>query len=84
MIEHVRAVLRSPIVGEEPAAAGFTESVASVMTAASGTRVFVKAGSDGDGTGDAVRAGAELAGVIGDLGPPLLSSIESEGWVAAV
>lgn len=84
MVEHVRAVLRSPIVGEEPAAAGFTESVASVMTAASGTRVFVKAGSDGDGTGDAVRAGAELAGVIGDLGPPLLSSIESEGWVAAV
>jgi hypothetical protein len=84
VIDRVGTALGSDIVGEEPAAAGFTESVASVVTAASGATAFVKAGPVSDGSADAVRAGAELAAVIGDLGPPLLSWIEADGWVAAV
>jgi hypothetical protein len=84
VIDQVGGALGGPIVGEEPAAAGFTESVASVVAAASGATVFVKAGPVSDGSADAVRAGAELAAVIGDLGPPLLSLIEADGWVAAV
>jgi len=84
VIEQVTATLGSSIAREEPAAAGFTESVASVLAAASGTKVFVKAGPVSDGSADAVCAGAELAAVIGDLGPPLLRVIECDGWVAAV
>jgi hypothetical protein len=84
VIDLVASALRGPISREEPAAAGFTESVASVVSAASGARVFVKAAPSGHNTGDAVRAGAELASLTGDLGPPLVSFVESDGWVCAV
>jgi hypothetical protein len=84
VIEQVTGLLGSTIVREEPAAAGFTESVASIVIAASDARVFVKAAPVSDGSADAVRAGGELAAVIGDLGPPLLQLIEGDGWVAAV
>ncbi|SIN77985.1 aminoglycoside phosphotransferase family protein [Agromyces cerinus] len=84
VVEFVTSVLGGGIARETPAAAGFTPSVASVVSAASGRHVFVKAGAVGDAGGDAVRVGAELASTIGDLGPPLLSWSESDGWVVAV
>lgn len=84
VIDQVSGVLRSVIAREDPAVAGFTESVASVVTAVSGAKVFVKAAPHIEAAGAAVRAGAELASVIGDLGPPLLSFVESDGWVSAV
>lgn len=84
VIEHVGEVLRGSIVREEPAAAGYTASVASVVTSASGAKAFVKAGPNENGYGAAVSAGAGLAAIVGDLGPPLLSSFETETWSVAV
>ena len=84
VIDFVSVTLGGQIAREEPAADGFTESVASVITSTSGSQVFVKAGPFGDGYGEAVKAGAELAVVTGDLGPPLLSAHDADGWSAAV
>jgi len=84
VIDFVSMTLGGQIAQEEPAADGFTESVASVITSTSGSIAFVKAGPFGVGYGEAVKAGAELAAVIGDLGPPLLSTLDADGWSAAV
>lgn len=83
-IEFVTALLGSRIARETPAAAGFTQSVASIVSTTSGRDAFVKAGIVGEAGGEAVRIGAELAATIGDLGPPLSSWTESDGWVVAV
>lgn len=84
VIDFVSTSLGGRIAREDPASDGFTESVASVITSTSGSQVFVKAGPFGDGYGEAVKAGAELAAVIGDLGPPLLSAFDAKGWSVAV
>jgi hypothetical protein len=72
------------IVGEQPAAAGFTMSVASTVRLAHSSPVFVKAGEVGSAAGDAVTTGAELVPVIGDLGPPLIGHRIVSGWSVAV
>lgn len=84
IIEHVRDLLATSTLREVPASDGFTDSVASIIEAADGRQVFVKAGRGSDAGGQAVRTGAELASVITDLGPALLSSAEREGWYVAV
>jgi hypothetical protein len=84
VIDFVSTSLGGRIAREGPASAGFTESVASVIMSTAGSQVFVKAGPLGDGYGEAVKAGAELAAVIGDLGPQLLSALDAEGWSVAV
>lgn len=72
------------IAGEEPAAAGFTTSVASTVRLARGGQIFVKAGEVDSAAGQAVTTGAELAEVIGDLGPALLGHRVIDGWSVAV
>lgn len=58
-------------------------SVASLVEGASGRRAFVKAGSLDDASGEGVRIGAELAPVVGDLGPPLIGYRSVSGWAVA-
>lgn len=84
VLEHVTEIMRGPIVLEQPAAAGFTHSIASILTAANGRSVFVKAGLCTEDSGRAVEVGAALAEAIGDLGPELLSWCEMDGWAVAV
>lgn len=84
VIDLVSTSLGGQIAREDPAPDGFTESVASVITSTSGSQVLVKAGPVGDGYGEAVKVGAELAAVIGDLGPPLHSALDADGWSAAI
>lgn len=80
----VQHVLREPIRHEQPAAFGFTPAVASTVTARGGRTVFVKAGPLGSGLGEAVRTGAQLAAIVGDLAPQLLAAAEVDGWAVAV
>jgi hypothetical protein len=84
VVEYVGDILRGRPAVERPAADGFTQSVASVVSTAEGTEAFVKAGRNDDPAGAAVRIGAELAGTVGDLGPPLLSWAERDGWFVAI
>lgn len=84
VIDYVRETVASRFLREQPAADGFTPSVASIITAEDDRQVFVKAGPKGDTGGEAVRTGAELAQVITDLGPALLSWAERDGWYVAV
>ncbi|MGD8151446.1 hypothetical protein [Ornithinimicrobium sp. Y1694] len=72
------------LLDEQPAAAGFTMSIASTVKLARAGTVFVKAGQVGTAAGDAVTTGAQLAPVIGDLGPPLVGHLIVEGWSVAV
>lgn len=72
------------IVGEHPAAAGFTPSIASTIELAHSGKVFVKAGKVGNGLGEAVTTGAQLAPFVGDLGPPLLGHQVIDGWSIAL
>lgn len=80
----VEEALGEAVQFERPAAAGFTESIASAVTSGSGRSVFVKAAPTGGGLGEAVRTGVQLAPLIGDLSPRLLTAQESGGWVVAV
>jgi hypothetical protein len=84
VVDHVRKTLASQVLHEQQAADGFTPSVASVITALDGRQVFVKAGPTDEAGGEAVRTGAELAQVITDLGPALLSWAERDGWNVAI
>jgi len=72
------------ITAERPAAGGCTRSVASTVHLARGGTVFVKAGEVGTAAGAAVTTGAELAPVIGDLGPALRGHRVVGGWSVAV
>jgi hypothetical protein len=80
----VKDLAEDGIAREEPAAAGFTMSVASTVHLARGGRVFVKAGEVGSAAGQAVTTGAELAPLIGDLGPALRGHRVVDGWSVAV
>ena len=80
----VEEILRGRVVREVPARAGFTRSVASAVACANGARAFVKAGPVGTDGGEAVSVGAQLAPVVGDLGPALLGHAVVEGWSVAV
>ncbi|MBG0568231.1 aminoglycoside phosphotransferase [Actinoplanes sp. NEAU-A11] len=80
----VEEALGESVQFERPAAAGFTPSIASAVTGGSGRSVFVKAAPTGGGLGEAVRTGVQLAPLIGDLSPRLLTAEEPEGWVVAV
>lgn len=84
VVDHVAEVLGAQITLEQPAVAGFTHSVASLVSAEDGRALFVKAGLHNEAGGDAVRTGGELAEAIGDLGPALLSAAELDGWVVAI
>jgi hypothetical protein len=77
----VARMLGSSICAERPASAGFTWSVASIVVGRGGSRLFVKAAPGGDG--DAVEAGADLAEVVGDLGPRLAGYAAIDDWRVA-
>jgi hypothetical protein len=77
-------MLKDEIILEQPAAAGFTMSVASTMHLAQGGKVFVKAGEVEGAAGDAVTTGAELAPILGDLGPELVDHRVVDGWSVAI
>jgi hypothetical protein len=81
--EVVAELLGVAIDGERPSAAGFTPSIASVVTGRGGRRLFVKAAPVGDGLGEAVAAGAVLAGAAGDLGPRLVGAVGCGDWRVA-
>jgi len=78
--EAVEDLLGSPVAGEQPAAGGFTASIASTVTGAHGSRLFIKAAPIGDGTGEAVAAGITLAKAAGDLGASLVGSASVGAW----
>jgi hypothetical protein len=80
----VEQLVNDRIVREQPAAVGFTPSIASTVELARERKVFVKAGAVGTGPGDAVTTGVQLAPVVGDLGPPLLGHRIADGWSIAV
>ncbi|MGC0363876.1 hypothetical protein ABH922_001860 [Rhodococcus sp. 27YEA15] len=84
IVNTVEDVLDMRIVREEPAATGFTPAVASRVDGICGGSAFVKAAPRGTPGGDGVRTGAELAAVIGDLGPPLIEYCTVEGWAVAI
>ena len=84
VIDYVRDSVGSHFFREQPAADGFTPSVASIITTEDDRQVFVKAGPTTDAGGEAVRTGAELAQVVTDLGPALLSWAERDGWYVAI
>lgn len=84
LIAAVEDVVGEKVRGEQPAAAGFTMSVASTLRLARGGKVFVTAGEVGSAAGQAVTTGAELAPTIGDLGPQLRSHRIVEGWSVAI
>jgi hypothetical protein len=46
--------------------------------------MFVKAGPVGGGLGEAVQTGVRMAGIVGDLAPPLRAAAEIDGWAVAV
>lgn len=73
----VAELLGGPVVTERAAAAGFTASIASIVTGG-GRSLFVKAAPD-----DAVAAGVVLAEVTGDLGPRLVGSRTVGAWQVA-
>ncbi|WP_380162028.1 aminoglycoside phosphotransferase [Kineococcus sp. R86509] len=77
-------LLGGPVLREEPAAAGFTSSIASTITSFHGRRLFIKAAPIGSGLGEAVEAGVVLADVVADLGPRLLGSASPGDWRIAV
>jgi hypothetical protein len=77
-------LLEGRVVSETPATAGFTPAVASLVRTADGRPFFVKAAPPDHGLADAIRAGVEVAPVIGDLGPALLGFGETAGWAIAV
>lgn len=76
----VEELLGSAIAREHAAPAGFTASIASTVTGARGSRLFIKAAPIGDGTGEAVAAGITLARAAGDLGAPLVGSVSVGAW----
>jgi len=80
----VEDVLGEPVRFERPAIAGFTPAIASTVTGDSGRSVFVKAATNDGDLGAFIRAGVQLAPLIGDLAPRLLAAGETEGWVVAV
>ncbi|WP_308201211.1 phosphotransferase [Paractinoplanes maris] len=80
----VSALLGTAIHSEHPADAGFTPSIASMVTGAGARRLFVKAAPVGEGLGEAVEAGVVLAGAVGDLGPRLAGSAAVGAWRVAV
>lgn len=84
VIAAVADILGSSIVRELPAQAGFTMAVASWVESAQGRSVFVKAAPLDSAAGAGVRVGAELASVVGDLGPPLIGYSAVDGWAVAV
>lgn len=84
VVDFVRETVDSRTLREWPAAGGFTPSVASVIVADVDRQVFVKAGPKADAGGEAVRTGAELAEVVTDVGPALISWAERDGWYVAV
>jgi hypothetical protein len=79
----VAGLLGAPVDCERPAAAGFTPSIASVVTGRGGRRLFVKAAPVGAGLGEAVAAGVLLAEATGDLGPRLAGAAECGDWRVA-
>lgn len=83
-LDFVARLLRRPILREQTAERGFTKSVASIIIGEDGQELFVKAGPLADAGGQAVRAGVDLAAALGDLGAPLLSVHEEDGWIVAV
>lgn len=82
--DFVRETVASRFLHEQPATDGFTPSVASIVIADDDRQFFVKAGPKADAGGEGVRAGAELADVVTDLGPALISWAERDGWYVAV
>lgn len=84
VVEYVRETADSLVLEEHPAADGFTASVASIIVTDKGRELFVKAAPTTNPSGEAVCTGAELAEVIEDIGPPLLSWAERDGWYVAV
>lgn len=84
VIDYVCESVGSHVFREQPAADGFTPSVASIITTEDNRQVFVKAGPTTEAGGEAVRTGAELAHVVTDVGPALLSWAERDGWYVAV
>jgi hypothetical protein len=83
VLDAVAGVLGEPVVGERAAEAGFTPSIASVVTGRSGARLFVKVAPVGNGFGEAVEAGAVLADAVGDLGPRLVGAVACGEWRVA-
>ncbi|MEU4426515.1 aminoglycoside phosphotransferase [Actinoplanes sp. NPDC024001] len=75
----VEGLLGGPIGAEQAAEAGFTHSIASVVTGRCGRRLFVKAAAPGD----AVEAGIVLAAVTGEIGPRLAGSAAVGDWRVA-
>lgn len=84
VIAAVADILGSSIVRELPAQAGFTMAVASWVERARGRSAFVKAAPLDSAAGAGVCAGAELASVVGDLGPLLVGYSAVCGWAVAV
>lgn len=84
LVEAVEDLVSDRVVGEQPAAASFTLSVASTVHLADSGPVFVKAGEVDSAIGDAVTTGAELAPLVSELGPPLVGHRVVEGWSVAV
>ncbi|GAA0453330.1 hypothetical protein GCM10009531_51490 [Actinoplanes capillaceus] len=72
--EAVTGLLGGRVTREEPATAGFTPSIASLVTGGDGRRLFVKAAPGGEGPA------VPLAGAAGDLGPRLIAARTVGDW----
>ena len=79
----VSDLLGGSVRAERAAAAGFTRSIASVVAGSRGNTLFVKAAPVGAGLGEAVEAGAILAGAVGGIGPRLAGFTVVGDWRVA-
>jgi hypothetical protein len=79
----VAELLGGAIRAERAAATGFTRSIASVVVGSRGAGLFVKAAPVGAGLGEAVEAGAVLAGAVGGIGPRLVGFAAVDDWRVA-
>ncbi|BCY10381.1 aminoglycoside phosphotransferase family protein [Actinoplanes sp. L3-i22] len=71
----VTTLLGSPIRTEQPATAGYTPAIASIITGDRGQRLFVKAAPSDD-----IHAGTLLAAAVGELSPRLLGHTTTGTW----